>query len=183
MVPFPTPPWQPIRLLLLLLLTGAGCQSARTAFEFQPPTSVPPAASVPAGAAPRSAHSQPDGSVLSSPALARLAPRPAGRPQFQLRRRVAALVAQPVSSLRHNQKHKQLTASLRPRPTRHHANPAPAAVAENGLGTTFIGILGIVLLAVGLVGLLLAGWGVFGWLAVAGAVGLLISILAPYFGW
>jgi hypothetical protein len=44
----------------------------------------------------------------------------------------------------------------------------------------FLGILGIIALLVGLVGMIFAGGGFFGFLAGAGAIALLISILVPY---
>ena len=55
------------------------------------------------------------------------------------------------------------------------------APAENGLGTMFLGIFGILALLVGLVGLIFSGGGFFGVLAAGGAIALAISVLVPYF--
>ena len=67
---------------------------------------------------------------------------------------------------------------------RYQAGQPTATVAENGLGTMFLGILGVVALLVGLIGLLIAGGAFFGLLAVGGAVALLLAIVVPILmGW
>lgn len=175
--------------LLVLALLGTSCQSARTAFQFRPPGFAPPPAQVPAGglAAPELAPSaESQFTRAAAVAHAAVAPRRGNRPASLLkagaRRQLAALAPADLATGRAASTRsvaatrlQRFRAALLKGPHR----PA-LAPAENGLGTTFLGILGIVALLVGLVGLIFAGWGFFGWLAAGGAVALLISILVPF---
>ena len=58
---------------------------------------------------------------------------------------------------------------------------APRNTAESGLGTTFLGILGILAIPVGLIGLLLSGgalaWGI---VALVGGLLLLNAVFEPF---
>ena len=178
---------------LLLLLAGAlagcsaGCQSARSAYQFQPaaramttpkesrapmrqttrantaPTE-PFAPSVPHESGPRQGQQRERLIQAQRPA----APEPSA-PKPLVKANVRRLAASgPVATRR-----------VLPKRTR----PA-AAVAESGLGTMFVGILGIVALLVGLVGLLVGGGAFFGLLATGGALALLYSIVVPVLmGW
>ena len=57
----------------------------------------------------------------------------------------------------------------------------PRAMAEVGLGTTVLGVLGLVVLPIALLGLLLSGGGlVWGILAGLAAVAVLVAYLDPF---
>lgn len=185
MLPLLTPRWRLSLLLFLTLLLGASCQNARLAFQFRRPASGPVPlvlASAPAAVAPAAEHNPENTSpavlVLPAPRAGRKSaahPRPVPRLAAWA---AAAPIPFPTPPLAGNRPGRlvRVLGLLSPRrPARPAAGPA-----EVGLGTTFLGILGIVALLVGLVGLIFAGWGFFGWLAVGGALALLISILAPY---
>ena len=196
--------------LLALTLTVAGCQNSRPTFQFRlmPPTlaqseSAPIVAPRPAASAaqPPAAEMaapvttfEPSATALqtvisANPRALRAIRRLAARPRVS-QRMAALLVRTPPASApalgadapsptaagppANRQRLGRLGWLLHPRAARQ--QPA----AENGLGTTVLGIVGILALLVGLVGLIFAGWGFFGWLAVGGAVALLISILEPY---
>lgn len=168
-------------LFLILALVSAGCQSGRPAFQFQPPARMMRITSPSAADQKPLVEGRPElaadmlpaaKAAASAPIIsAKAAPR-AARPR--LRNLRTSFASGQITTVRVARRVRNL-ARLAGRPHR----PA-LAPAENGLGSTFIGILGIVALLVGLIGLIFAGWGFFGWLAVAGAVALFISILAPY---
>ncbi|GAB2707954.1 hypothetical protein GCM10011495_13550 [Hymenobacter frigidus] len=71
---------------------------------------------------------------------------------------------------------------VRPMPTRRRALLArPHATAEVGLGTTVLGVLGLVVLPIALIGLLLSGGGlVWGIVAGAAALAVLVAYLDPF---
>ena len=59
----------------------------------------------------------------------------------------------------------------------------PRATAESGLGTTVLGVLGLVLLPIALLGLLLSGGGlVWGIIAGLAALAVLVAYLDPFGG-
>jgi len=156
---------------LALLGPGTGCQSARPAFLFQPAAAAavgraeaPPAATnAPAPAPPKTA------ATTAAPA-----PRSA-RSLGQRQRRVeAARRLRPVAAA-------GATRVAPPQPT--HRRPwrqRPQAPAEAGLGTTVLGVLGLVVLPIALIGLALSGGGLV-WAIVAGAaaVAVLVAYLDP----
>ena len=162
------------RLLQLGLLaavfvgSATGCQSTRPGFSFQaaprrvaPEVVVGTAPTEPVQAAP---------TAVAKPALA----QQAGRFRQRVRRSVPmpqaasrTVVSDPV---------------LQPAPVRRRLFWArPQAQAEAGLGTTVLGILGLILLPVALVGLALSGGGlVWGIIAGAAAVAVLVAWLDPF---
>ena len=70
------------------------------------------------------------------------------------------------------------------RPHAPHQRPLlarPRATAEAGLGTTVLGVLGLVVLPIALLGLLLSGGGlVWGIVAAAAALAVLVAYLDPF---
>jgi hypothetical protein len=56
----------------------------------------------------------------------------------------------------------------------------PRTTTEVGLGTTFFGILGLLAVLVGLIGLALGGGLVFGLIAAAGALAVLVAWIDPF---
>ena len=160
------------RLLPLVAAVGfvAGCQSTRLSYSFpaapravalaSPAAPAAPAVGaatfsqkLPAVAAPRHPAPTPTGTAAAvpRPRLARLPLRPRPAP-----------VARPVAAARH-------------------LSFKPQAPAEVGLGTTVLGVLGLVALPIALLGLLLSGGGlVWGIVAGAAAVAVLVAKLDPF---
>ena len=160
------------RLLPLVAIVGfvASCQSTRLRYPFpaapravalaRAAATAAPAARIasfspkmPAAATPR-----PQPIVLKDNNLATPPPRPALRP---LRHRPAPLARRVVAA----------------RPLQRQ----PQAPAELGLGTTVLGVLGLVALPIALLGLLLSGGGlVWGLVAGAAALAVLVAKLDPF---
>lgn len=166
-------PFSPRLLQLGLLVavfvgSATGCQSSRPSFSFQlaPGRAVPKvvagtASTEPAQAVPTAA---------ARPALTQRAGRfrprvrrPGPMPQAASR----TVVSDPV---------------LRPAAARKRLFwTRPQAPAEAGLGTTVLGVLGLILLPVALVGLALSGGGlVWGIVAGAAAVAVLVAYIDPF---
>jgi hypothetical protein len=162
------------RLLQLGLLaavfvgSATGCQSTRPSFSFQPaPRRAAPevvagtAPTEPAQAAPVAVAGL---AVAQSSGHSRQRVR---RPRPALQVESRTVVSDPV---------------LRPATARKRLFWArPQAQAEAGLGTTVLGILGLILLPVALVGLALSGGGlVWGIVAGAAAVAVLVAYIDPF---
>ena len=163
-------------LALLAVLAGlaSGCQSSRSGFAFRPaPGRVRPVAAV----------AMPDSAATIAALAPTAAAPPAGnRANGQGRTRVQKLpatvmVVMPTAGARIVQ-----SAAGRPQPMRRRALLArPHATAEVGLGTTVLGVLGLVALPIALIGLLLSGGGlVWGLVAGAAALAVLVAYLDPF---
>ncbi len=161
----------------LLVVSGglaSSCQSSRPSFAFQPMAHQGPA-TTPATVA---AEILPRATVTEAPAKAPLSqtgaepmtqkqPRKPSRPQRQaMVAEVANIIisAQPVTPIR---KRSFLS--------------RPQATAESGLGTTVLGVLGLIALPIALIGLALSGGGLV-WAIVAGAAALavLVAYIDPF---
>ena len=170
------------RLLALLVLTGSlasGCQSSRPSFSFQP---MPGRARVVKG-------------TEATAAAPVTAPEPAVLP-------VAVTQAKPVA-------YSAITPTVAPRQRQQRPRPELAGIftekniflpttrpaapprrpllyrshgtAEAGLGTTVLGVLGLVTLPIALLGLLLSGGGlVWGIVAAAAALAVLVAYIDPF---
>ncbi|MBD2767160.1 hypothetical protein IC235_04530 [Hymenobacter sp. BT664] len=164
--------------LLAVAFVGSmsGCQSTRPSFSFQPaPRRAAPA--VDTGAV-RIERAQVASVPVAEPAVA-VAPRSTFlRPRVRVRRPVSApqvlvtdasVVSSPV---------------VRPASTpRRRLWARPQAPAEVGLGTTVLGVLGLVTLPIALVGLALSGGGlVWGIIAGAAALAVLVAYIDPFGG-
>jgi len=158
--------------LLLLVLLVTGCHSTRVAYQFQPPAGAPATGALTtvlpdsraciAAAAPVPAERQPGKRTVPARVW------PTGRQlRQQLRRSVVA--ARP-----------QL--SLRPRPAAQQVRrvAGPRHTTEVGLGTTVLGVLGLVVLPVALLGLLIWGGPVWAILAVLAVLAVLVAYLDPF---
>lgn len=149
--------------LFSIVLFGVGtigCQSTRPGYSFQPAPHLVTEAAIPARAL----------AAAPAPTLVRVAPLIAQRrPRRFARQHRRGRVAAPL-------RQSQPAA----------ANPArrakPQAPTEVGLGTTVFGLLGLLAVPVGLIGLALGGGLVWGLVAGAGALAVLVAWLDP-FGW
>lgn len=164
---------------LLVLATAASCSSSQSAFRFRPAPSGQGQQSVAAVSAEPEVVVTPVGTLieshLSKPQTHTIAKaRP--RRLHQLARPVAALVHPPKASAAQ-------TAS------RHHMSATPASIrrafapqrpAEVGLGTTVLGVLGLIVLPLSLLGLLIWGGPVWLVLASLSALAVLIAYLDPF---
>ncbi|MBH8568282.1 hypothetical protein KB206_05270 [Microvirga sp. STS02] len=168
------------RLLALLVVAGglaSGCQSSRPSFSFQPMPGrvreVKPAAataatqeSAPVPAATSTA--QQDVQAATSPLIARKQSH-ALRHSAPVLASTQTAVASPLPVMRRTALHR------RPLLAR------PRATAEAGLGTTVLGVLGLVVLPIAAVGLILSGGGL-GWIIVGGlaALAVVVAYLDPF---
>ena len=159
--------------LLALFFSGLGtsCQTAKEAYSFQPmPHSVVAAQPVPRQGGP------PPSEAAPAAAAEQVAPGklPVGPPKPQHRRGlrqnprpVASVFTRggAVATLRH--------------PWRHQPRQSPQAPAEQGLGLTVLGLLGMVAVVVGLVGVVVGGGAAWAIIAGVGAVVVLLAYLIP----
>ena len=168
------------RLLALLVVFGglaSGCQSSRPSFSFRPEpgraraveaAGATAAAPESAAIATASTPTKPATQSVVTPPVTRKQRRPLRQPKLAVVSTENATAAQPFIShpaARHRR------ALLR----------RPHATAEAGLGTTVLGVLGLVVLPIALIGLLLSGGGlVWGIVAGAAALAVLVAYLDPF---
>ena len=164
------------RLSVLLVLVfaglGSGCQSSRPGFSFQPArgrvqqVAVRPLAAEGAAPAPAAPATAPItmGTLPAARKQHRVLPQPP-------RQRATAKNIGPANIL----PARTTTAHQRGLLAR------PHATAEVGLGTTVLGVLGLVILPIALIGLAISGGGLV-WAVVAGAAALavLVAYLDPF---
>jgi len=165
------------RLLALLMASTAlasSCQSSRASFSFQ--AAPHQATHVPA----RSLTTATTDSVAASAVAAPTPPVALPTVRAQVRRqgprvrRARTIANRPTAFIQTLAGH-----PAPPRPWLHR----PKATAEAGLGTTVLGVLGLVLLPVALVGLALSSGGlVWGIVAGAAALAVLVAYLDPFGG-
>ncbi|WBA41125.1 hypothetical protein [Hymenobacter canadensis] len=169
------------RLLSALLLLGAtaSCSSSQSAFRFRPASSERVPASVAVVSAEPEAAVPPPATPVAAPSL-----QPQTHTVTIVRPRHLRRLARPVAALA-----RRPTASAAQAVTRHQAAAAPAKVrrafapqrpAEVGLGTTVLGVLGLIVLPLSLLGLLI--WGGPVWLVLAGlaALAVLVAYIDPF---
>lgn len=169
-------PWRSsgYSLMLLFLLLASGCRSAQSAFQFRPaptvaarPVPAPVVEAAPAVVAEVPAPAQP---VAATKAIwpAPLKPR-------QLRQQLRWAVAQAAAP-------RQLLKPLLARPATQGVRRAagPRQSTEVGLGTTVLGVLGLVVLPISLIGLLIWGGPVWAILAGLAALAVLVAYLDPF---
>ena len=159
-------------LLVVFASLTSGCQSSRPSFSFQPAPGrlrLVPSAVEPFDSLVAITTLAPAASVF--PARNR-APR-----QAQTQVREVSMVAVPTAIANTDKR-----TVVRPMPTRRRALlTRPHATAEVGLGTTVLGVLGLVLLPIALIGLLLSGGGlVWGIVAGLAALAVLVAYLDPF---
>ena len=158
------------RLLPLLAAASllAGCQSSRSGFSFQP---APRAVALENSVAPAATKTAPTAAAPFATAAANQSVIP------QFKAQAPHLVHRPARGLAAWQ---PAPLARRP-PAARHPQPKPQAPAEVGLGTTVLGVLGLVVLPIALLGLLLSGGGLV-WGVVAGlaALAVLVAKLDPF---
>ncbi|UOG74956.1 hypothetical protein MTX78_22925 [Hymenobacter tibetensis] len=162
-------------ILLLLGVGTSSCQSTKVAYQFRPAAASSTAARVPkpkAQPAP-AVFAQP----VSTPAPVVATPstpvRIPARRLARLQRQVASAVAvAPKAVVRLRQE------SATQKVQRHQARPH--STTEVGLGTTVLGVLGLVVLPISLIGLLIWGGPVWAILAGLSALAILVAYLDPF---
>lgn len=165
------------RLALLAVLCaglGTGCQSTRPGYLFQPirtsTAAVAPPAEQANAAPPQAAGATVSAAVVVATPAPQRQQRPSPATRLQMlasERRTAAVPPHRVAKA----SVPRLVLALRHR---------PQAPAEAGLGTTVLGLLGLVALPVALIGLALSGGGLV-WAIVAGvaALAVLVALIDP----
>ncbi|GGG39805.1 hypothetical protein [Hymenobacter glacieicola] len=164
-----------VSILLVALGLTAGCRSSHSAYQFRPAPAVahgraplPDSGAVAAPLAPGTEQAVP-ARVASRRAASR--PRPVARKlRLQMPRAVAASVGRA----------RQAVAHVRPGAQAARHSAAPRRVTEVGLGTTVLGVLGLVVLPVALLGLLIWGGPVWAILAGLAALAVLVAYLDPF---
>ena len=171
-----------LRLLAVLMVAAglaSGCQSSRPSFSFQPiPRQARAVKAAGATASTPEAAATPVPTALPKPAAQAAISTPGARKQ---RHPLPPPPPEPVVT-------STATATIAPlpmaRPTALHQRPLlhrSHSTAEAGLGTTVLGVLGLVVLPIALLGLLLSGGGlVWGIVAAAAALAVLVAYLDPF---
>lgn len=162
-------------ILLLLGVGASSCQSTKVAYQFRPAAAPPIAAQVQQpGVQPTPAVSYQPVLPPATGAVATPAPTPVRvRRLARLQRQVASVVAAaPRSVVRLRQE--SATQKVR----RHQVRPH--STTEVGLGTTVLGVLGLVVLPISLIGLLIWGGPVWAILAGLSALAILVAYLDPF---
>ena len=166
-------------LAALVIFAGlaSGCQSSRPSFSFQPA----PGRVRPATAAMRPLTATASAEALVAPAAAAAAAQPAnhrvvGHAPHRLKPPIQPAVGQ-AGTLPDTPSLVKRMATLRPRVLL----SRPHATAEAGLGTTVLGVLGLVVLPIALIGLAISGGGlVWGIVAGAAALAVLVAYIDPF---
>ena len=162
-------------LALLVIFAGlaSGCQSSRPSFSFQPAPSRAQLMTAPT----RAATTEDSAAATVTPAA--FAAQPMA--QTQVRVRVRPQVRLAVAS---SMKPATIVRTPMERPAASHWRALlhrPHATAEVGLGTTVLGVLGLIVLPIALIGLLLSGGGlVWGIVAGLAALAVLVAYLDPF---
>ena len=162
-------------LALLVIFAGltSGYQSSRPSFSFQPAPNRPRLMTAPT----RAATTEDWTAATVTPAA--FAAQPMAQTQVRSRVRLQARPAVTFSM-------KPATIVRPPmgRPVASHRRALlhrPHATAEVGLGTTVLGVLGLIVLPIALIGLLLSGGGlVWGIVAGLAALAVLVAYLDPF---
>ena len=176
----PTPLLRQVLLAVLALVAGglgSGCQSSRPGFSFQP---------APGRVAAENPANNPVTTITTTPITWARSKVPAValtlvHAPLRLYQRTLPTPTRAAVSGTVGATHplappvaQRLLAQRRPWLAR------PRAQAEVGLGTTVLGVLGLVVLPVGLLGLLLGGGLAWGVVAGLGAVAVLVAYLDPF---
>ncbi|TGE09373.1 hypothetical protein [Hymenobacter fodinae] len=163
-------------LALLLLTLASGCRNAQSAFQFRPAPTI--AAPRPVST-PKVTTNHVEVRATPQPVLVATtteAAPPASLKPRQLRQELRRAVAQATTTPR------QLLKPLLARPAAQKAHKAagPRHDTEVGLGTTVLGVLGLVVLPISLIGLLIWGGPVWAILAGLAALAVLVAYLDPF---
>ena len=162
-------------LALLVIFAGlaSGCQSSRPSFSFQPAPNRAQLMTAPT----RVATTEDSAAATVTPAT--FAAQPMA--QTQVRARVRPRARPAVAS---SMKPATIVRTPMERPAASHRRALlhrPHTTAEVGLGTTVLGVLGLIVLPIALIGLLLSGGGlVWGIVAGLAALAVLVAYLDPF---
>ena len=163
------------RLLVVLGIfasLASGCQSSRPSFSFRPGPRQQHEVSTTTAAAPKADAVPVEGAPVAPAASPSDLPPVARQQRRPSQLGLAALATEKV-----------VRRSI-VRPHAPHQRPLlarPHATAEAGLGTTVLGVLGLVVLPIALLGLLLSGGGlVWGIVAAAAVLAVLVAYLDPF---
>ena len=163
------------RLLVVLGIfasLASGCQSSRPSFSFRPGPRQQHEVSTTTAAAPKADAVPVEGAPVAPAASPSDLPPVARQQRHPSQLGLAALATEKV------------VRRTIVRPHAPHQRPLlarPHATAEAGLGTTVLGVLGLVVLPIALLGLLLSGGGlVWGIVAAAAALAVLVAYLDPF---
>jgi hypothetical protein len=164
-----------LSLALLFLTLASGCRNAQSAFQFRPAPTVAAARPVPAPVADVAPVAEAQVPVSAQPAAATKAVPPRPLNSRQLRQQLRRAVAQVAVS-------RQLLKPLLAQPAvqKAHKVAGPRHSTEVGLGTTVLGVLGLVVLPISLIGLLIWGGPVWAILAGLAALAVLVAYLDPF---
>ena len=163
---------QPRLLALLMVFAGlaSGCQSSRPGFSFQPaPERVRPVLAALSVAVEDSVMAA-KATLVAVPSKPRVGIRPRKQPR-QLRQPAPSVAVAPVPAV---------VATSKAVPHRRALLQRPQATTEAGLGTTVLGVLGLIMLPIALVVLLLGGGLVWGIVAGLAALAVLVAYLDPF---
>ncbi len=164
-----------LRFLCFLAVSAglaSSCQSSRSSFSFQAPPRHLPAVLM----------SPPAAATEAPPATTPLATAPQPRPAAGLVNKTFRVV--PPKPAKQPFVASGAAVVLTPAPAAGHSRQwlrRPQATAEVGLGTTVLGVLGLIALPVAILGLVLSGGGLV-WAIVAGlaAVAVLVAYVDPF---
>lgn len=176
----------PVQLWLygVLLTVAAGCRSASVAYYFRPPAPLPTALRAATPQSTTAPEAAPAAPAASGEALAR-PPQSVAERRIRLAQPLAKAVAQVAPRFLYKSGAMQAHASQRklrqaPFSPVRHTSLSPQRPAEVGLGTTVLGVLGLIVLPLSLIGLLVWGGPVWAILAGLSAVAVLVAWLDPF---
>ncbi|RFP64891.1 hypothetical protein D0N36_11995 [Hymenobacter lapidiphilus] len=160
-----------------LLAAAGGCRSAQSAYQFRPGPAVAHVPQPTPAAQPRLAETPAPAAIGANAAAVR---PPAARPMRRLAQErplaVPARLARHLSPVGRS----AYTAVLRPVRRNAGATDGAQAVTEVGLGTTVLGVLGLVVGPISLIGLLIWGGPVWAVLLGLSALAVLVAYLDPF---
>ncbi|WP_019946389.1 hypothetical protein [Hymenobacter aerophilus] len=164
-----------------LLTAASGCRSAHSAYQFRPATTVAvaPRQAAPAATPPAAVPATVAGAATAPPpkaAAKQVATRPARQPARRLRR---PATPQPIQRLASAGRpaHAAVWQPARRATT---ASDGAQATAEVGLGTTVLGVLGLIVGPISLIGLLIWGGPVWAVLLGLSALAVLVAYIDPF---
>jgi hypothetical protein len=161
-------------LALMLLALASGCRSAQSAFQFRPAPAVA-ARPVPAPSGDVAPAEVAEVPTPAQPVAAPNTRQPAPLKSRHLRQQLLRVMPQSATP---RQLLKPSLAKPAAQSLRRAAGPRHAT--EVGLGTTVLGVLGLVVLPISLIGLLIWGGPVWAILAGLAALAVLVAYLDPF---
>ncbi|SDY37801.1 hypothetical protein [Hymenobacter psychrophilus] len=164
-----------------LLVAATGCRSTQSAYQFRPGPTVASAPQPTAPAQPLPAVAPVPVAVAATPGPLSPLPLQPLQPLQPLRRstRPAALAVPSRLAQQLSSPVRKAYAAVA-RPARRGATDGAQATAEVGLGTTVLGVLGLIVGPISLIGLLIWGGPVWAILLGLSALAVLVAYLDPF---